>query len=201
MTALLSPAPWALGFCILASLTTAACGGDDSGGTLTAGEHGYAPAPESDGGPTTTSATGSDGGHAADGAPAMARDANVPQLGVLSLTLLDASVTGQIKGAPVAGFDPIANGATMSLAKVGSQLSVRANVDNVPVGSVEFQYDDQDTTENKPPFMLCGNDGAGGVTDCKLAAGPHTVIARAYSGPDRTGLVGKTVSISFTLTP
>ncbi len=196
------------------ALSLVACGGADDG-TLTVGEHGYAPAPTGTGtsqgsGSNSTASTsggadagnGHNTGHDAGTSPPPPPPPPPPPatLGVQSLTLVDTSKV-DTKGAPITGFDPIPNGATISLAKVGTELSIRANVGSAVTGSVDFVYGDTTTTDDAPPFVMCGDDGAGNITPCKLDPGTYTVVSRAYSGQDSTGLVGKTATVTFTITP
>ena len=212
----------AIGVASLAAIMMA-CGGEDPA-SLQRAPGGYAnsaattdPAPSA----STTASTsasaaptsppavaGVDAGATGDASADASADVSQPvdaappsELAVESLSLLDTAVTNVVEGSPVLGYDPILAGATISLATVGTQLSMRANVGGLPVGSVDFLYDGVEHTENAAPFTLCGDNGAGVVTNCNLVAGAHTVVATAYSGPNRVGVVGKSFTLHLTLTP
>ena len=117
-------------------------------------------------------------------------------------TLVDTAITGIIDGSPVTGFDPIAEGATINLAQVGSALSVRANTVPAAVGSVAFALDATYThTENTPPYFLCSDDGAGNITSCAsiLTVGKHTLTATPYSAAGLTGDAGAPILLDFTI--
>jgi hypothetical protein len=120
---------------------------------------------------------------------------------VLSFTLLDTSVTTAVQGTPVLGQDPMKTGSSISLGTVGATLSVRANLNVTTIGSVGFAYDATNHTENATPYTLCGDNGAGTITDCNLAAGQHTLTATPYSAADLGGIAGTPLTITFTLTP
>ena len=84
--------------------------------------------------------------------------------GVVSFTLINA-----VTDLPVAGFDPIPNGASIDLVAIGTnQLSIRANTNPAVVGSVVFNMvgfnggSDHGKTENVSPYALFG-DTAGGT--------------------------------------
>jgi hypothetical protein len=117
-----------------------------------------------------------------------------------TFTLIDANVTGIVDGSPVTGFDPIADGATISLAAAGTALSVRANLP--VVGSVAFALDATYThTENVTPYMLCGDNGAGTITSCAnvLTVGKHTLTATPYSAANLGGTAGTPSTIDFVI--
>jgi hypothetical protein len=146
--------------------------------------------------------TGHDAGIDADvpSDAAGATDALPQGLAVASFTLIDTSITGITSGAAVAGYDPIVDGSTISLAAVGVQLSVRANVGAVTPGSVGFTYNGNAHTENATPYMLCGDNGAGVITDCALTAGTYTITATPYTLAALAGTAGTPLTITFTLT-
>jgi hypothetical protein len=117
-------------------------------------------------------------------------------------TLINASVTGIIDGSPVAGFDPIAEGAAINLAVVGSALSIRANTVPALVGSVGFALDATYThTENTAPYFLCSDDGKGDITSCAsvLTVGKHSLSATPFSGAGLTGDAGAPILLDFTI--
>ena len=117
-------------------------------------------------------------------------------------TLVDTAITTLINGSPVAGFDPIAPGATINLATVGSALSIRANTVPALVGSVAFALDATYThTENTAPYTLCSDNGAGTITSCAavLTVGKHTLTATPYSATALGGDAGAPISLTFTI--
>ena len=149
-------------------------------------------------------ATPSDAGAIADAsADVSAMDASDAPSGpaVTSFSLIDTSITNVVQGSPVSGYDPIKNGTTISLAQVGTSLSVRANLNVTTIGSVGFVYDATNHTENVTPYMLCGDNGAGVITNCNLAAGAHTITATPYSAANLAGTAGTPLTLSFTLAP
>lgn len=78
-------------------------------------------------------------------------------------------------------------------------FNVRFNPGYLP-GSVEFRIEDNIyRVENAPPYALAG-DLSGDYLPWKAGlAGTHSIEATPYSGPNRTGIRGITVSISFTI--
>ncbi|HEY6459794.1 MAG TPA: hypothetical protein VIY73_06570 [Polyangiaceae bacterium] len=119
-----------------------------------------------------------------------------------SFTLVDTAITGIVDGSPVAGFDPIAEGATVNLAVTGTALSVRANTVPALVGSVGFALDATYThTENTPPYFLCSDDGTGTITSCAsvLTVGKHTLTATPFSGAGLTGDAGAPIVLDFSI--
>ncbi len=122
-------------------------------------------------------------------------------LTVATLTLLNTAITNVVQGAPVPGYDPLVDGTTFSLATVGTQLSIRANTEPSPTGSVSFQYDGTQHTENALPYTLCGDNGAGTITNCNIAAGAHTLTVTPYTAANLGGTAGAPLTINFTVTP
>jgi hypothetical protein len=141
-----------------------------------------------------------DGGTAGEGgATTPTGDAAAP---AFTFTLIDTAITGIVDGSPVAGFDPIADGSTITLATAGTALSIRANLLPTGVGSVGFALDATYThTENTTPYMLCGDNGAGTITSCAnvLVAGKHTLTATPYSAAALGGTAGTPATVTFTI--
>jgi len=119
---------------------------------------------------------------------------------ITSFTLIDTSQTGVINGVAVTGYDPLRGGTTFSLGTVGTQLSIRANV-NIAVGSVLFAYDGTNHTENAAPYVLCGDNGQGTINNCNLAAGTHTLTATPYTDANLGGTALAPRTITFTINP
>jgi hypothetical protein len=115
--------------------------------------------------------------------------------GVTSLTLVNAT-TGQ----PIAGFDPIPSGATLTLSTLPTQqLSIRANATGV--GSVKFVMDGAAPhVESYAPYSLCG-DATTTYTPCPSldAVGSHTLTVTPYSGANATGTAGPALTLPFSV--
>ena len=120
-----------------------------------------------------------------------------PNQSVASFTLIDAD-TDQ----PIAGFDPIASGATINLATLPSrQLNIRANTSPATVGSVRFGFDGNANfrTDNGAPYSLAGDDASGYLAWTPTVA-THTVTATPYSAADAGGTAGTARTLSFKVT-
>lgn len=195
-----SPGGWAQsGGGPLGADTSSSGGGDAS--VAPPGDDDAAPAMPSsvDGGMSGDATTGSDGGVIEIDAPA---DAPAEAASAPDFTLVDTTITTAIDGTPVTGFDPIAPGATINLAKVGSALSVRANTVPALVGSVAFALDATYThTENTAPYFLCSDNGAGTITSCAsvLTVGLHTLTATPYTAASLGGDAGAPITLTFTI--
>ena len=195
-----SPGGWAQSGGGPLGADTSSSGGDDaSSAPSRPGDNDAAPAMPSavDGGMSGDATTGGgDGGVIEIDAPAEGA-ASVPDF-----TLVDTTITTAIDGTPVTGFDPIAAGATINLAKVGSALSIRANTVPALVGSVAFALDASYThTENAAPYFLCSDNGAGTITSCAsvLTLGLHTLTATPYSSASLGGDAGAPITLTFTI--
>jgi hypothetical protein len=115
---------------------------------------------------------------------------------VTNLTLINAD-----SDLPIAGYDPIAAGATLNLATLPTRnLNIRANVNSL-TKSVIFGYDDTDTyrKESLAPFAI-GGDASGNYSAWTPAVGTHEVRVTPYSTTSYSGDVGDTYSLSFTVT-
>ncbi len=122
-------------------------------------------------------------------------NAGAPTIGVTSFTLINA-----VTDLPVAGFDPIPNGATINLAAIGtSNLNIRANVTGSPIGGVVFTYSGTPATrnENGAPYALAG-DNAGNYNNWVPALGTFTLRGQAFSGPNGTGTAYPALTITLT---
>jgi hypothetical protein len=172
--------------------------GNDASTTPTgpgAGSDAGAPLGSSEGGGNADAGASGDGASLGD-APGEAAAA------VPDFTLINTTITTVIDGAPVTGFDPITEGATINLAQTGSALSIRANTIPALVGSVAFALDATYThTENTVPYMLCADNGAGVITSCAaiLTVGKHTLTATPYSAASLGGDAGAPILLDFTI--
>lgn len=117
---------------------------------------------------------------------------------VRSLTLVNAD-TDQ----PVPGFDPIPDGGTIDLTRVGRRLNIRATVDGDPVGAVRFGLDGNAAyhTEHFAPYTLAGDaDGGRDYLPWTPTAGRHVVRVTADRTSGDTGTAGSTFELSVTVT-
>lgn len=151
-------------------------GGGSSGGS-SGGGGGVAQGPSS-GGATGGSSSGSGGGSTTFG-----------NTSVASFTLIDTAITSIPGGAPINGFNPIVDGATFDLAKVGYNLSMVVTPPTVAaVGSMAFALDATFThTADTAPYSLCGDDGKGKFYMCPITVGKHTLTVTVYPESDLGG--------------
>jgi len=115
---------------------------------------------------------------------------------VTSLTLINAD-TDQ----PVAGHNPLMNGATINFATIGTRnLNIRANTNPATVGSVRFGLDTNPShiVENVAPYALAG-DTSGNYNAWTPTLGSHTVTATPFSGSAASGTAGTALTINFTV--
>jgi hypothetical protein len=158
------------------------------------------PPPPSDNANNGTPPPAEDAGVSPTHDASVAPDAAAPASAIQSFTLLDTSQTGAVAGTAVTGFDPIPANATISLAQVGT-LSIRANLGANTVGSIGFAYNGINHTENGAPYVLCGDDGAGTITNCNLTAGKLQLTATPYSAADLGGTAGTPRTVTINITP
>ena len=89
----------------------------------------------------------------------------------------------------------------IDLSVTGSQLSIRADTSGT-IGSVSFGLDNNDSfrTENVAPYALGGDQNSDYSAVSQIVqTGTHTVSATPYSGSSKSGVVGNTASISFSV--
>lgn len=101
---------------------------------------------------------------------------------------------------PVPGFDPIPNGATISLPMTTWNYAFRANVAGTP-GSVVFGVNGQTnySVDVAAPYTLDGDEG-GAYYNSWLGNGTHTLMATPYSGQWGAGTPGATYSLTVNVT-
>ncbi len=124
--------------------------------------------------------------------PSLAAGQNY-QAAVVSFSLINAD-----KDQPIAGFDPLTNGATLNLALLPTRnLNIRANTSGT-VASVRFGFDNNPNyrTDDVSPYSLAGDSG-GDYFAWTPAIGNHTVIATPYRMTRARGPAGSPLSISF----
>lgn len=117
---------------------------------------------------------------------------------ITSFTLIHA-VTDQ----PVAGFDPLTNGAVINLALPDMEsLTIRANAEpGGDFGSVQLVLTGATTqtrTENSPPWALNG-DNSGDYSPFTFNEGEHTLTATPYPQDGLGGTAGTPFTITFTV--
>lgn len=116
--------------------------------------------------------------------------------GVTSATLVDASNLQ-----PVTGFNPIADGSTITLDTLPTQqLSVLGNASS-SIGSFQFSLDGTySRTESVAPYALCGDSGSSATPCSQLNnVGAHTLTLTEFSGASGTGSVVSTSTVHFTI--
>jgi Tol biopolymer transport system component len=129
--------------------------------------------------------------------PAPSTTPNPNAATVTSFTLIDATTDK-----PVAGYAPLADGATLDLATLPQKLTVRANTSPVTVGSVQFTLDGQLVqTENTAPYAIAGdrNSGADYRAWTLPDNGAHTLSATAFSVRNGGGAPGAPLTIRVTI--
>ncbi|UOQ74385.1 PQQ-dependent sugar dehydrogenase [Hymenobacter cellulosilyticus] len=121
---------------------------------------------------------------------------------VTSLTLINAD-TDQ----PLAGYDPLPDGATLNLATLPTRnLNIRANTNPATVGSVRFTYDGDTNykVETLAPYAIAGDNGFinGGpnYNAWTPAVGSHTLTVTPYTQGGAGGNAGTPLTIAFTVT-
>lgn len=136
---------------------------------------------------------------AATGVELAARPIPPAGIAVLSFSLMNAD-TDQ----PIAGFDPIPDGAVVNLAKLPTRnLNVRANTTPGRVGCVQFGLDGNENfnTEREAPYALATSGGPpGDFSPWTPAAGTRVVTATPWTGPPAPGKKGGTGQAGASLT-
>jgi Domain of unknown function (DUF5060)/Bacterial Ig-like domain/Putative collagen-binding domain of a collagenase len=114
---------------------------------------------------------------------------------------ITASLINADTDLPIAGFDPLANGAVLNLAQLPTRnLAVRANV-NGTVGSVRMILSGAEArtqTEGVAPYSLHG-DTNGDFAAWTPVLGSYGLNATAYSATQAGGTVLGTQSIAFSV--
>ncbi|KAA9325646.1 polysaccharide lyase [Adhaeribacter soli] len=113
---------------------------------------------------------------------------------VVSFTLVNAETNKDIM--------TIANGAAISLSTIKtSKVNIRANTSPSTVGSVYFALSgagSKTRSDESFPYSLMG-DSKGDYYNWTPAAGTYTLKGTAYTGGNKTGTAGTTLSINFTV--
>ena len=117
-------------------------------------------------------------------------------ISIAKLVLIDAD-----RGLPVAGFDPLNDGAALNLGTLPTRhLNIEAITQPGTVGSVRFGYDANPTyqMENNPPYALAGAR----TTVWNIwtpAVGNHTVTATPCTLSNGGGTAGSPATIRFSV--
>ncbi len=114
---------------------------------------------------------------------------------VRGFTLINAETSR-----PVPGFDPIPEGATIDLSKVGTRrISLRANVAGGKIGCLRIRVDDlPPQLERSAPLAAFGDD-QGKYRPWTPSAGIHKVRADLFPGKDPKGEPSSSATLSFTV--
>ncbi|WP_035610467.1 PKD domain-containing protein [Haloferula sp. BvORR071] len=111
---------------------------------------------------------------------------------VTSLVLINADTDQDI--------GPMSSGMTINLA-LTPNLSVRAETNPMPVGSVRFSLDGTANlrTESGPPYAIAGDSGGVDYAAWVPSLGSHTLTATPYTGSAGGGTAGTPLTITFTV--
>lgn len=100
---------------------------------------------------------------------------------------------------PVAGFDPLLNGAILNRANLPPNLNIRAHASpSSSVSSVRFTYDGTSSIDNEAPYSL-GSGTGGNYPPFTLTPGTHVLSATPYQGSNAGRLGGVPLTIRFTV--
>ena len=120
-----------------------------------------------------------------------------PNPTVLKLVLFNADTDK-----PIAGYDPLYNGAVLTLSKLPTRnLNVRVVTTPEPTGSVQVAWDAGmsaafNRVENFAPYALA-EDINGDYRPWQPAVGHHTLTAWAYTGNDKAGTKSLPLTINL----
>ena len=115
---------------------------------------------------------------------------------VTGLTLINADTD-----TPIAGFDPIPDGALLNLAVLPTRnLNIRADTNPSTVGSVVFGFQGDATfrTENGAPYAMFG-DAGGDFLPWTPEEGVFSASATAYELPNASGAASPIHAVNFTV--
>ena len=165
----------------------------DFAGTASSGDaNGFDTRKLKDGTHTVSAVVSTNGGQKVISASFTVRNAAAAPSAGLSLTLINADTDK-----PVAGFDPMPEGAVLDLNKLPTKnLNIRANAANV--GSVRFNLDGEVTIESHEPYTLGGDDG-GGFDAWTPSLGFHKLTVTPFAENYAKGASGTPLTLSFTV--
>ncbi|HYD83231.1 MAG TPA: Ig-like domain-containing protein, partial [Opitutus sp.] len=107
---------------------------------------------------------------------------------------------------PIAGYDPLYNGAVLNLSKLATRnLNIRAVTTPEPTGSVHFALDAgasaaKQNVENVAPYAFALDD-SGNYRRWTPSAGKHTLTAWAYTAKNKSGTRSQPLTINFNVVP
>ncbi|MEO6435055.1 MAG: fibronectin type III domain-containing protein, partial [Tepidisphaeraceae bacterium] len=112
-------------------------------------------------------------------------------IAVVSFTLINADTNQPIQ--------TLGNGGTIDFGAIGTRnVNVRANTTGA-AGSVKFVYDGATfRTESSAPYAMAGDSG-GTFNAWTPEVGAHTLKGLAYTGADASGVLGRTLTVNFTV--
>lgn len=120
-----------------------------------------------------------------------------------NLLVRDFTLINALTDLPIAGFDPIPNGAVIDINELPTnQINIRANVNTNTVGSVAFNLNgaqNLSTIENAPPYALFGNAGNDFRPWIPIPQNGQNYVlsATAFKESNARGESGATNTISF----
>lgn len=110
-----------------------------------------------------------------------------PLPSVASFTLVDAATR-----APIPAYDPLKDGSTLNLATLpGDTLTIRANTVAGSVGSLRFDFDDEEHLDNRAPFDFAPS------SSWSPPIGSHNLTATAYPEANARGKAGAPLKVAF----
>lgn len=133
-------------------------------------------------------------------------------LNTMTVNFTVSSSKGSISGvnlvaasnvAPLSGFDPMAEGATITLADLSTKaLSLFAvPVSGATIGSVVFSLDGTYShIESQAPYSMCGDQVTSATACSQLnVVGTHNLTLKVYSGSGGTGTLFQTYNLGFSI--
>jgi gliding motility-associated-like protein len=114
-----------------------------------------------------------------------------PEVRITSFTLIDTDT-----GSPVAGHDPIADGATLNLSSISAKkLTIRANTSSELISKVVFNINTRESTDTSAPYAIGGTAGDQ-YKSYNFKAGSYELTATPYNADNR---IGTYLTINFSV--
>lgn len=107
---------------------------------------------------------------------------------VTSFTLIDSDTDRELR--------TLVAGETINLANLPMKLNIRANTNPASVGSVKFNLNGNQSSENGAPYAIYGDEN-GDYYGVGFAVGTYNLSATAYTRSNNSGVAGRTLTISF----
>lgn len=97
------------------------------------------------------------------------------------------------------GFDPLKDGAVLSRASFGNDVTLEAITSPPNIGSVAFLLDGKEVNvENVAPYTITPGTGAGMPAEpWTIPLGTHVLVVKAYAGAMGAGAEGTSLTVSF----